>query len=386
VRQHRRTLAVAAVVNALLLPLVVWSRPGSTTTVRIVASGNTFRACVDGKLEQTATSAAEPRGGVGFGLPPGDAVPSYPGPSAVRSIRVTDTASGRVLLEHSFERRTGLWHWNSAWVQRGGAIWMRAGGTAVTGYRPWRDYVVEAQLTNVESADVLVRAQANGDGIDFSFRPFREFDSSFLLRKRGELRLIAPVGTTGTDTLETTRSIVAIALRGYRAIALALLAGVTAFALAVALGTRSSVLARLGAALAKIARPVAVVVALTAGASLLAINWVFVRHMPHVPDEVGYLFQAKIFASFHLYGHVPPLADHFAFPGAIIEDHGRWFSQYPFGHPLFLAVGELVHAPWLVPPIVGALTVYCVFRLGEAPLRPADRLARRRPALRLALL
>jgi hypothetical protein len=45
-------LVVAAVVSALLLALVLWSRPGSTKTVRVEASGNTFHAYVDGKLEQ----------------------------------------------------------------------------------------------------------------------------------------------------------------------------------------------------------------------------------------------------------------------------------------------------------------------------------------------
>lgn len=362
--RHRRTLVVAALVNALLLAAFVWSRPGSTTTVRIEAIGNTFRAYVDGKLEQTVTSAAEPRGGVGFHLPPGNAVPSYPGPSAVRSIRVSEASTGRVLLDDSFDQTSGVWRIDAPWVRRNGTFWTPAGGTAVTGYRPWRDYVVEARFANVESAQILVRVQENGDGIEFAFRPFREFDSAFLLRRGGNRRLLAPVGTTETGLLETTRSIVAMVVRPYPSLILVLLAGLLSIAIALASSSRLLAVSRLGDAIAGASRRLAVALALIAGGTLLAINWLVVERMPHVPDEVGYLFQAKTFASFHLYRHVPPLADHFAFPGAIIQDGGRWFSQYPFGHPLLLALGELVHAPWLVPPLVGAATVYCLYRLG----------------------
>ena len=78
---------MAVAVNVLVLAAFVWSRPGSTTTVRVRVTGNTFEAYVDGKLWAHATSTADPSGGVGLVLPPADAVPAYPGPTALRWAR-----------------------------------------------------------------------------------------------------------------------------------------------------------------------------------------------------------------------------------------------------------------------------------------------------------
>jgi Dolichyl-phosphate-mannose-protein mannosyltransferase len=363
VRRHRKTLVVAVAANVLILGAFVWSRPGGTTTVRVRATGNAFEAYVDGKLWAHATSTAEPRGGVGFTLPPREAAAAYPGPTALRGVRVTAAGGGRVLLEDSFDESRGAWRRDSALVQRGGATWAPTGGTLSTGYRPWRDYVVEAHLSNVARAEILVRTQDNGDAIDFAFRPFRDFDSGFFVRRGRTLTALGAVGTVETDPVETARSIVAVALRPYPTVLLVFAAGLLAFG-AAHLGTHRSPLAALASATAAAAHRVSVGLTLAAFGVLLAIEWIALERVPHVPDEIGYLFQAKIFASFRLYGHVPQLADHFAFPGTIVEDHGRWFSQYPFGHPLFLAFGELIHAPWVVPPVVGALTLYCVYRLG----------------------
>ena len=44
-----------------------------------------------------------------------------------------------------------------------------------------------------------------------------------------------------------------------------------------------------------------------------------------------------------------------------MSDQGRWYSQFPVGGPLVLALGYLIHAPWLVNPILGGLSAVAVY-------------------------
>ena len=359
-------LLVVIMVNALVLAAFFWSRPGAQTTLRIVASGNTFRAYIDGKPHGSAVYNVDAQGGIGFRLTPGDAIPSLPGPSAIRRLRVTDLATGAVLFRDSFARgqQSGLKH-DGRWVERTGSAWTPTGGETTTGYRPWQNYVLEARFSNLTAADVFVRVQQNGDAVGFFFRPYRDFDSTFYL-KRGQSQLqVAGGQTVEVSRLETLRSILAITLRAYPTFSAIVLAAALAIVAATLVGRRLEVVRRIGSRVSSNAHFAAVFISIGSFGVLLAINWVLGRRMPHVPDEVAYLFQAKVFASGHLFAAVPRHVDQFDFfPGMIIEDHGHWFSQYPFGHPLVLAVGEVVHAPWLIPPVVGGMTVYSLYRLG----------------------
>ncbi|NTU73405.1 glycosyltransferase family 39 protein [Candidatus Roizmanbacteria bacterium] len=92
-------------------------------------------------------------------------------------------------------------------------------------------------------------------------------------------------------------------------------------------------------------------------------NYYFLDHMPHVPDSVAYLTQAKIFASGKVFLTSIPFDWHF--PLQLVHFQGRYFSQYNFGHPLLLAIGVLVHIPWIVPPIVGALCIAMTYLVGK---------------------
>ncbi len=105
------------------------------------------------------------------------------------------------------------------------------------------------------------------------------------------------------------------------------------------------------------------------------------ERVPHVQDSVTYLFQAQTLARGRLYAPAPPLATAnasaaFAQEFLLVRD-GRWFGKYPPGYPAALAVGVRAGAPWLVNPLLAALTVALVFaqarRLGGrgAPAWPA---------------
>lgn len=82
------------------------------------------------------------------------------------------------------------------------------------------------------------------------------------------------------------------------------------------------------------------------------------EYIPHTQDEIVYLFQSKLLAhGLHLY--IPSLPEgirHF-FDHEFIINNGKWFGMYTNGIPTLLALGQLLHAPFLVNPIVSCLTL-----------------------------
>jgi hypothetical protein len=110
-------------------------------------------------------------------------------------------------------------------------------------------------------------------------------------------------------------------------------------------------------------------VVFAAGAALFVLfvaNLVSARifgHMPHIHDTSAQLFQARLFAQGKLFLNSPPGAQFFDVSNII--NYGRWYSQYPPGHPFILMLGVLAGAPWAVNPLLGALTVVVIYLLGR---------------------
>jgi hypothetical protein len=94
-----------------------------------------------------------------------------------------------------------------------------------------------------------------------------------------------------------------------------------------------------------------------------AISWVVLRHIPHINDEIGYLFQAKIFSLGRLYVPSPCGGSGFSFTHVI--NNGRWYSQYPPGFPLILLLGLAAGAPWIVNPLLATASILVFYRLGR---------------------
>jgi len=88
------------------------------------------------------------------------------------------------------------------------------------------------------------------------------------------------------------------------------------------------------------------------------------ERLPHLEDEVAYLFQAKTMALGHLTVPSPDRSDAFWTP-FVLDHNGQRFGKYPPGWPGVLALGELAGAPWLVNPLLAALALYLVYRLGQ---------------------
>ncbi len=92
-------------------------------------------------------------------------------------------------------------------------------------------------------------------------------------------------------------------------------------------------------------------------------NTLIFKNIPHVHDEIAYLFQAKIFELGRLYVPSPCAKESFDFPHMI--NNGRWYSQYPPGYPMLLLLGLLLGAPWLINPLLAAGATILIYLLGK---------------------
>ncbi len=95
----------------------------------------------------------------------------------------------------------------------------------------------------------------------------------------------------------------------------------------------------------------------TLAVSLILGYYAFER-MPHVEDEVAYLFQAQTFAGGALTAPAPPEAAVAGLDYYLFEvKEGRWYSATAPGWSAALALGVAAGVPWLVNPVLAALSV-----------------------------
>lgn len=83
---------------------------------------------------------------------------------------------------------------------------------------------------------------------------------------------------------------------------------------------------------------------------------------PHIHDEAAYLFQARIFLTGGVTAPLPPVPEAFDFPHVV--NVGRWYTIYPPGFPLLLALGLLAGAPWLINPLLAGIAIILFYGLG----------------------
>jgi 4-amino-4-deoxy-L-arabinose transferase-like glycosyltransferase len=88
------------------------------------------------------------------------------------------------------------------------------------------------------------------------------------------------------------------------------------------------------------------------------------ERLPHLEDEVAYLFQARTMAMGRLSVPSPAQPDSFWTP-FVLDYRGQRFGKYTPGWPAMLALGARVHAAWLVNPLLAACALYLVYRLGR---------------------
>ena len=107
-----------------------------------------------------------------------------------------------------------------------------------------------------------------------------------------------------------------------------------------------------------------------AAMSALVSRAVFER-LPHLEDEVAYLYQAKTLAGGQLVIPIPEPRRAYWQPFVVdYGPSGMRFGKYSPGWPLLLAPGVLAGQPWLVNALCAALTVALVYRLGRELFGP----------------
>ena len=79
---------------------------------------------------------------------------------------------------------------------------------------------------------------------------------------------------------------------------------------------------------------------------------------PLLIDEIAQVMQARIFAAGRLWLPVGPHREFFSVLH-IVDIATKRYAQFPPGGPAMLALGELMHATWLVGPLCGAVAVWC---------------------------
>lgn len=355
-------LLAILVVNLVLFLAYCWSRGGQTTLVRLEARGGVFTAYVDGVRSLSAPFDAPASGGIILTLENTANLPSLPRPRGIDAVRVTDLASGRVLFQDDFS--SGV---RAPWLVLDGAFAsedgvLEGGGVIALRNAAWRDYAVDVRYRNIVGAIVAVRADEPGAGVAYHFRP----PSHKLVSPTAAFDGGIDRNKVSLSKRASVRMLSALALRAYPVALVALASGTV---LVAALGfSRPPELPRLPERARHLA-PWALVAALAFGAFGIAmfIMYSYVTRMPHVPDEVSYLFQAKLLSSGDLSAPPPPVPAAFQYfvQNFITVSDGRWASIYPFGHPIVLAIGTLFGAPWLMPPLVGAASVVLLFVIGR---------------------
>ena len=373
-------LAIAAAVNLVVAGAFFWSRDGQRTLVEVESFGGEYRVLVDGKAtvpdwlpapQRVGVNAPE-RGTLRLELPL--ELSTMPSPGGIESIEITDAAGDTLfrddfyflnseywqVLSGSFETRDGVLVARDAF--RSNVIQFQGPG--------WTDHKVAVTYRNSRGGLIATRVTEAG-GAYYHFDLIRDFPNFLDVANEGERTLLLFGGFVRTDGWQSARSIAYMLTRPYpyvlAVLALGLLLTLLLAPLSRFVAAAASTLAR-----ARFANLPWDVLAAAGGAaaSFMVTLYVQVRYygkVPHVPDEVSYLFQAHLLTAGKVSQVMPPVREFFYFywPPFLYEDGERWASAYPFGHPLAMALGVLFGAAWVMPSLIGAGNVALTYALGR---------------------
>ena len=86
--------------------------------------------------------------------------------------------------------------------------------------------------------------------------------------------------------------------------------------------------------------------------------------IPHLEDEIAYVWQARAIADGNLTVASPPQAESFLVP-FVVDHNGQRFGKYPLGWPAMLAVGVRLGIRSLINPLFAGLGVWLTYLLGK---------------------
>lgn len=365
------TLWLIVVVNIATIAVYFWSRGGSATDIHIETVGEHYLVLVDGRYAMDGDFPQHASGGLGFALRSNSHIASMAQPAGIDSLRVMDPVSGKVLFEDDIgDSAKDDWHpFEGDWDVADGVLTTDTGGTILVGDPKWRNFHADLTLRNVEDINLFIWRKDQANKLQVNMHFFRTYKASVEEWRDGETLDAYSRGAYQLDRGETIRSIAAMILRPYPVMLLFMVC-TTLIALAVGYVRSAGIEGQLrsaGETIEKSSAQIVLALAVFAFALLWYILYFVSDDMPHVPDSVLYVFQSKIFASGHLTAPAPPVRESFS----IFHPHmdqvvdGRWFTHYPFGHPMFLAIGQVIHFPSLIPPLLGAGCVALIYIIGR---------------------
>jgi hypothetical protein len=91
--------------------------------------------------------------------------------------------------------------------------------------------------------------------------------------------------------------------------------------------------------------------------------------VPHIEDEMAYVWQAKVFASGHLTLPTPQHPNSFIVP-FVVDYEGQRFGKYLPGWPLILAIGEFFDVRGWVNPLLTGISTWLIFAVGRRLFHP----------------
>jgi hypothetical protein len=108
----------------------------------------------------------------------------------------------------------------------------------------------------------------------------------------------------------------------------------------------------------------ALVISLLAVLVTGALNAVVFEGIPHIEDEMAYVWQAQAIAAGHIKLESPPCPSCFLVPFVVDQDGFR-FGKYPLAWPVVLAIGIKLGIRGWVNPLLAGLGVWLTYRLGQ---------------------
>ena len=88
------------------------------------------------------------------------------------------------------------------------------------------------------------------------------------------------------------------------------------------------------------------------------------ERVPHLEDEMAFVWQAKVFAHAELTAPISPNPNYMWVPFVVNYGNHR-FGKYPPGWPMVLALGIALGVRAWVNPFMGGLAIWLTFRLGQ---------------------
>jgi Dolichyl-phosphate-mannose-protein mannosyltransferase len=396
----RLGLVVAVVANLVLAATCYLSAGGQTQTVTLDVRGDFLQVSVDGLQVVPDPGAGQytsleipDSGTISFSASP--PVPSLPDPQGIDSAEVRD-GNGEVLFRDDFDSLDpDKWQITAGGFEIKDSVLVAREQTTDNMLQlrgtGWRDYKLEVRFRNGGAEQLGVRRTGSG-GLYYHVYLYHPttWAPSFVAAYQEDGAWTGMVWGASLDLDErgSVTSIIAMVAGSYPLLLLALAGGAL---VAVALAMLEHLLrpALSGAAyqlpiptlpplIRKAAWPVAVLaLALAAFGVTAHIMWHYYDRVPHFVDEVGYIFQAKLFAAGRLTTAIPSVSEAFHIWGPynwVFEQDGHWSTFYFLGHPLALAPGVALGAMWLVPPLLGGACVFLIGLIGRRLYDPVTGL------------